>query len=82
MLTVSTDLNETITNVQFANDEGDFGMGLELGLNVFCYASPLFKGITVRLLRMAYTLLQREAFSRLVVIHLQHREESSAPSRS
>ena len=30
-------LQELITNVQFANDEGDPGMGLELGLNAFCH---------------------------------------------
>ena len=29
---------ELITNVQFANDEGDPGMGLELGINAFLMA--------------------------------------------
>ena len=30
-------LQELITNVQFANDEGDPGMGLELGLDAFTF---------------------------------------------
>ena len=30
-------LQELVTNVQFANDEGDPGMGLELGLNAFSF---------------------------------------------
>jgi hypothetical protein len=30
-------IHSQITNVQFANDEGDFGMGLELGLNAFLF---------------------------------------------
>ena len=30
-------VQELVTNVQFANDEGDPGMGLELGLNAFAF---------------------------------------------
>uniref|UniRef100_A0A674DJN4 Histone PARylation factor 1 n=1 Tax=Salmo trutta TaxID=8032 RepID=A0A674DJN4_SALTR len=32
-------LQEIITFVQFANDECDYGMGLELGIDLFCYGS-------------------------------------------
>lgn len=28
-----------ITFVQFANDECDYGMGYELGIDLFCYGS-------------------------------------------
>lgn len=28
-----------MTFVQFANDECDYGMGLELGMDLFCYGS-------------------------------------------
>ena len=30
-------LQELVTNVQFANDEGDPGMGLELGIDLLVY---------------------------------------------
>ena len=32
-------LQEMITFVQFANDECDYGMGYELGMDLFCYGS-------------------------------------------
>lgn len=32
-------LQEIITFVQFANDECDYGMGYELGMDLFCYGS-------------------------------------------
>ena len=50
-------LQEIITFVQFANDECDYGMGYELGIDLFCYGSHVcniflnarihkFKGLT------------------------------------
>ena len=33
----SEPLQEMITFVQFANDECDYGMGLELGMDLFCH---------------------------------------------
>lgn len=32
-------IQEMITFVQFANDECDYGMGYELGIDLFCYGS-------------------------------------------
>lgn len=32
-------VQEMVTYVQFANDECDYGMGLELGLDLFCHGS-------------------------------------------
>ncbi|XP_073896861.1 histone PARylation factor 1 isoform X5 [Macaca fascicularis] len=32
-------IQEMMTFVQFANDECDYGMGLELGMDLFCYGS-------------------------------------------
>lgn len=32
-------VQEMITFVQFANDECDYGMGYELGMDLFCYGS-------------------------------------------
>ena len=39
---------ELITNVQFANDEGDPGMGLELGLDAFLMSPGDVPGGSVR----------------------------------
>lgn len=32
-------VQEMMTYVQFANDECDYGMGLELGMDLFCHGS-------------------------------------------
>ena len=32
-------IQEMMTYVQFANEECDYGMGLELGLDLFCHGS-------------------------------------------
>lgn len=40
-------LQEMITFVQFANDECDYGMGLELGMDLFCYGSRVRNTCTV-----------------------------------
>lgn len=34
-------IQEMITFVQFANDECDYGMGYELGIDLFCYGSQV-----------------------------------------
>ncbi|KAE8629930.1 hypothetical protein XENTR_v10000644 [Xenopus tropicalis] len=36
-------IQEMITYVQFANDECDYGMGYELGMDLFCYGSYVSK---------------------------------------
>lgn len=36
-------IQEMMTFVQFANDECDYGMGLELGMDLFCYGSHVSK---------------------------------------
>lgn len=47
-------LQEMITFVQFANDECDYGMGYELGIDLFCYGSHVsltkwyMKALTLR----------------------------------
>lgn len=41
-------LQEMITFVQFANDECDYGMGYELGIDLFCYGSHVsLKAFTI-----------------------------------
>uniref|UniRef100_A0A8R1XZP2 Aprataxin and PNK-like factor PBZ domain-containing protein n=1 Tax=Onchocerca volvulus TaxID=6282 RepID=A0A8R1XZP2_ONCVO len=61
---------EIISCVQFANDEKDFGMGLEFGHDIFWSNYGFFDKMTERLLTMAYKLLNREAFARILKVHM------------
>ena len=66
-------LQELITNVQFANDEGDPGMGLELGLNGFLYCDRSLDSTVKHLLSVAYELLDRDLYSKIILAHLSRR---------
>jgi len=73
-------LQELITNVQFANDEGDPGMGLELGLDALLMSPGDVAGGSARLdssirhlMTVAYDLLNRDIFGRVVTAHLLRR---------
>ncbi|XP_049901414.1 histone PARylation factor 1 [Epinephelus moara] len=66
-------LQEMITFVQFANDECDYGMGYELGMDLFCYGSHYFHKVIRQLLPMAYNLLKRNLFGEIVEAHLSSR---------
>ena len=70
-------LQELVTNVQFANDEGDPGMGLELGLNAFMYCSKPLDSTVKHLLSVAYELLGRDFYSTIVSAHLKRRDSST-----
>lgn len=74
-------LQELITNVQFANDEGDPGMGLELGLNALMMAPGDVEGGSGRLVSsirhlttVAYDLLNKDLFGEVVKAHLIRRQ--------
>ena len=73
----SEDLQEIITLVQFANDECDYGMGLELGLNLFCFGDEKFHNTISSLAPLAYQLLGRAEFGEVIEIHLEHRARQS-----
>merc|ERR1711915_1065753 len=53
-------LQELVTNVQFANDEGDPGMGLELGLDAFSFGGAALHNTIRHLLGVGYELLDRD----------------------
>ena len=72
-------LGEIVTNVQFANDEGDPGMGLELGLNLLCYGGDRLHNTIKHLLGVAYDLLNREDFFTIVKCHLERRTKGTEP---
>lgn len=69
----SEPLEEIITFVQFANDECDYGMGLELGMNLFCHGSDRFHNHILRVLPLAYELLGREEYGKIIQKHIKNR---------
>lgn len=73
----SDDLQEIITLVQFANDECDYGMGLELGLDLFCFGHEKFHSAILSLVPLAYQLLGRDEFAEIIEVHLKHRTRES-----
>ncbi|VDM91972.1 unnamed protein product [Litomosoides sigmodontis] len=64
---------EIFAAVQFANDEKDFGMGLEFGHNVFWCNYAFYDKMALKILTTAYKLLKREAFARILNVHMQFR---------
>ncbi|XP_062242934.1 histone PARylation factor 1 isoform X1 [Platichthys flesus] len=70
-------LQEIITFVQFANDECDYGMGYELGIDLFCYGSHYFHKVIKQLLPMAYNLLKRNLFGEILEAHLSSRSHDN-----
>ncbi|CAG11174.1 unnamed protein product, partial [Tetraodon nigroviridis] len=70
-------IQEMITFVQFANDECDYGMGYELGIDLFCYGSHYFHKIVRQLLPMAYNLLKRNLFGEILEAHLSKRSQDN-----
>lgn len=70
------ELQELITYVQFANDECDYGMGLELGMDLFCFGTG-FEDKAANLLSMAYSLLARDEFATIAEVHSKNRSRPS-----
>ena len=70
-------LQELITLVQFANDECDYGEGLELGLDLFTFGGKCFHSPIRCLLTLGYQLVGRPEFSKIIEAHLKRRSHSS-----
>ena len=70
-------LQEIMTLVQFANDECDFGEGLELGLDLFTFGGKCFHSPIRCLLTLGYQLVGRPEFSKIIEAHLKRRSHSS-----
>jgi len=70
-------LQELITNVQFANDEGDPGMGIELGLDAFSYGGSSLHNSILHLLQVGYELVNRDEFGSIISAHLAYRIKGS-----
>jgi len=72
-------VQELVNFVQFANDEGDPGMGLELGLALFCHGGQALHPTVKHLLGVAYELLNRDLFGEVVSAHLDKRVKGREP---
>ncbi|XP_072262147.1 histone PARylation factor 1 isoform X2 [Pyxicephalus adspersus] len=68
-------IQEMMTFIQFANDECDYGMGYELGIDLFCYGSHYFHKVARQLLPLAYRLLKRDLFAEIIESHLANRRK-------
>nr|SVE75951.1 EOG090X0BAY [Daphnia hispanica] len=66
-------LQELVTYVQYANDESDYGMGLELGLDLLAFGGEVFHPTILHLLGVAYELLERKEFAVILKAHLNNR---------
>nr|SVE88199.1 EOG090X0BAY [Daphnia similis] len=69
----SDSLQELVTYVQYANDESDYGMGLELGLDLLAFGGEVFHPTILHLLGVAYELLERKEFFVILKAHLSNR---------
>ena len=69
-------LGEIVTNVQFANDEGDPGMGLELGLDLLCYGGERLHrsmlSYRLRVLRLQMSRLRYNAMLSYIALKSCH----------
>ena len=74
-------IQEILTFIQFANDECDYGMGLEMGLDLFAFddAGAKFHGVLLSVLPLAYKLLDRHVFADIAENHLRNRTDSLVP---
>lgn len=67
-------IQDIVTLVNFANDECDYGMGLELGLDLFLFGNERLHQTALFLLQTAYTLLERTKFFEIVKDHIECRK--------
>ncbi|XP_037568467.1 histone PARylation factor 1 [Dermacentor silvarum] len=69
-------LQELVTWVHIANDECDYGMGLEFSIALFCAGHASLHPTIDMLGGLAYHLLGREPFARILKAHLKRRLKS------
>ncbi|KJH44441.1 hypothetical protein DICVIV_09540 [Dictyocaulus viviparus] len=63
-------LMENVAYVQMANDECDFGMGLELGYWLFLANHESLDKLAYNLLSTAYVLLKRENYKKILDVQM------------
>ncbi|ELT89494.1 hypothetical protein CAPTEDRAFT_108777 [Capitella teleta] len=70
-------LMEIVMLVQFANDECDYGEGLELGLCMFSFGGECLHKMILNLMPLAYQLLKRNLYADCIKAHLEDRKHST-----
>ena len=70
-------LMEIVMLVQFANDECDYGEGLELGLCLFSYGEDCFHKMILNLVPLAYQLMRRNEYAEILKAHLEDRRHTT-----
>lgn len=71
------EIHQIMGLINYANDEKDFGMALEFGLDLFCTGHAFFHRSAKHLLAQAYQLLERNAFATIVTAHLDDRKQGN-----
>ena len=71
-----TEVEYLLGNICLADDEGDPGMGYELGIDFF-YSYKMFENHSKRLLLNAYDLTQRDQFKIILNAHLEVRQKQN-----
>lgn len=72
---ILSELQPVITYASIAMDECDFGTGLEAGIALFCSGLKELQPSALSSLTVAYSLLNREAFSKIIQAHLKYRRK-------
>ncbi|XP_023942125.2 histone PARylation factor 1 [Bicyclus anynana] len=72
---ILSELQPVITYASIAMDECDFGTGLEAGIALFCSGLPELQKSALKNLEVAYSLLGRGAFSKIIQMHMKYRRK-------
>ena len=70
-------IQEIITLIQFANDETDYGMALEFGLNMFAHGAVELHKFIRSTLTVSYSLLGRNLYAEIIREHLKLRKSKT-----
>ncbi|XP_049888176.1 histone PARylation factor 1 [Pectinophora gossypiella] len=70
-----SEIQPVITYASIAVDECDFGTGLEAGIDLFCSGLKELQHSALSSLQAVYTLLNREAFSKIIQAHIKYRRK-------
>ncbi|XP_072941499.1 histone PARylation factor 1 [Epargyreus clarus] len=72
---VLSEIQPVTTFASIAVDECDFGTGLEAGIAMFCSGLKELEPSALSSLCAVYPLLNRQAFSKIIQVHLKHRRK-------
>jgi len=68
-------MQDLFRRVNIANDECDYGMGLEFGISLFAHGSKYFHKMILKVLPQTYRLLGRDFYAEILEAHLADRRK-------